>query len=295
MLPLLRGLADGAEHASAESVKNVAAGFALSEADLRETLPSGQTTFANRWGWARTYMKKAGLLTYPRRAILQITPAGKQLLATAPAKIDLVILKRYPEFIAFQNSGKTQEQVQLPDPVTMSVEQTPSELIDGAYLALRKQVQSDLLAAAKAGSPKRFEMLVLELLVAMGYGGSRQDAARQLGHTGDGGIDGEIKEDKLGLDRIYLQAKRWENGTVGSREIRDFVGALTGRRARKGVFITTSTFTKDALEFAARVNEIVLIDGEQMAELMFEHGLGVTTERVFELKRIDSDFFDEEP
>ncbi len=242
-------------------------------------------------------MKKAGLLSYPRRATLQITLAGKQLLAGSPSKIDLATLRRYPEFVAFQNSGKTQEQVQLPNAVVINLEQTPSELIEGAYLALRKQVQSDLLAAAKAGSAKRFEMLVLELLVAMGYGGSRQDAvnaARQLGRAGDGGIDGEIKEDKLGLDRIYVQAKRWDNGTVGSREIRDFVGALTGRRARKGVFITTSTFTKDALDFAARVNEIVLIDGEQMAELMFEHGLGVTTERVFELKRIDSDFFDEE-
>lgn len=307
MLPLLRLAADGAEHRFRDAVEHLATHFHLSDAERAEMLPSGTAPlFDNRVGWARTYLKQAGLLESSRRGFFRITDRGRQVLARNPYRIDVSFLDEFAEFRAFRSRRRegtsevpSVQSVGATPPVAPSVlelprDQTPEDLLASAYRRLRSDLEIELVEQVKAASPAFFERLVIDLLVAMGYGGSRQDAGRAIGKSGDGGIDGIIKEDKLGLDVIYVQAKRWE-GTVGRPEIQKFAGALQGQRAAKGVFITTSSYSREAVEYAEIINsKIILIDGEELAGLMIDHNVGVSTVGMYELKRIDNDYFEGE-
>lgn len=295
MLPLLRLYADGLVHSLNESIDALAVEFKLTDEDLRTLLPSGrQTTFRNRVGWARTYMSKAGLLATAKRGHFRITQIGLKVLADNPTRIDARFLRQFPSFVQFQTT-KHEDDTSAPTSLPLSeTKESPEEQIESAHTQLTHALAGELLARILATAPDFFERLVVELLLKMGYGGSRQDAGRAIGRSGDGGIDGIINEDRLGLDSIYLQAKRWEN-PVGRPEIQKFAGALAEHRAKKGVFITTSSFTKEALASATKHDaRIVLIDGEKLATLMIDHGLGVTLEATYEVKRIDSDYFAEE-
>ncbi len=291
MLPLLRLTSDQHEHTLRGSCDALANELTLSEEDRRERIPSGtQTVLYNRVGWAKTYMTKAGLLETTGRGKFKITQQGLELLATKPEAINVKNLRAYPEFVTFHASPGTQEL-----PSVQAIEQTmsPEEQWERSHQILKQALASDLIAKIKSCSPPFFEQLVVDLLVTMGYGGSRKDAGEAIGRSGDGGIDGIIKEDKLGLDAIYLQAKRWE-GTVGRPDIQKFAGSLEGNRARKGVFITTSSFSQDARAYVQQIEKkIVLIDGAQLTELMIDCGLGVHDERVYSIKRIDHDYFEE--
>jgi restriction system protein len=300
MFPTLQFSADGKEHSAKELVDSLAVRFSLTPAELSETLPSGQKlVFSNRAGWATTYLKKAGLLTAIRRGVFRITQQGAEVLRTRPQGIDNEFLRRYSiEFREFcevrELAPDSKPEVQAPLVQRVESRQTPEELLERSYQTLRTELASAILQRVLAGSPEAFERLVVELLVAMGYGGSRKDAGEAVGRSGDGGIDGIIKEDRLGLDTIYIQAKRWDQ-PVSRPEIQKFVGALQGVRARKGVFITTSRYTDDAAKYAANVDtRLVLIDGPALARYMIDFGLGVSTVAAYEIKRIDSDYFDEE-
>lgn len=297
MLPLLRVAADGKEHHIRDAINTLASQFGLTEEERKDLLPSGvDRVFDNRIGWARTYLKKAGLIDYPKRGYFKATERGLKLVSQNIPKIDVSFLKQYPEFVEFYTTKKPAFDAEVVESESSETStQTPEEAVAAGYLKLRKQIESDLLARVKACAPDFFERLVVTLLTTMGYGGSLADAGRAIGKTGDGGVDGVIKEDKLGLDLLYIQAKRWENTTVGSPEIQKFVGALYGKKAKKGIFITTSTFSKAAVEYAAGLDsKVILIDGGQLAELMFDYGVGVATANTYAVKRIDSDFFSEE-
>ena len=295
MLPLLRLAADGQDHRFREAVEALADEFSLSPEDRSELLPSGQQPlFTNRVGWANTYLKQAGLLESPRRGIFRITQRGHDLLKERPERIDISVLERYPEFIEFRGKRRPRRQGAQPQTASVPSSETPEDALSSAYASLRAELESELLEEIGRASPAFFEHLVVDLLVKMGYGGSRQDAGRAIGRSGDGGIDGIINEDRLGLDVIYIQAKRWE-ATVGRPEIQKFAGALQGHRARKGVFISTSSFSRDALEYAGMIDtRVILIDGERLAKLMVDHGVGVSTVGTYEVKRVDSDYFSEE-
>jgi restriction system protein len=294
MLPLLRFSGDRKEHSTREAIDALATVFGLTDAERNELLPSGQqTTFSNRVQWAVTYLKKAGLLEATRRAHFQITERGSAVLRDDPARIDVKYLDRFPEFVEFRTRRNTPDTpTSDASPPTQDLEeQTPEEAIEAAHQRLRNDLATDLLQQIMACSPAFFERLVIDLLLKMGYGGTRKDAGQAMGRSGDGGIDGIIKEDRLGLDAIYIQAKRWE-GTVGRPEIQKFVGALQGQRAKKGIFITTSAFTSDAVSYAAMIeNKVVLIDGEMLAKLMIDSGVGVSSVAAYEIKRVDSDYF----
>lgn len=297
MLPLLKIAGDGKEHHIRDAINSLAAQFGLTDEERKELLPSGvDRVFNNRIGWARTYLKKAGLIGYPERGYFQITDRGQKILAESPTKITVAFLKRFPEFVEFSTAKRSTEgesAAELDSPEASNG--TPEESLAAGYLKLRKQIESELLARVKACAPEFFERLVVTLLTTMGYGGSLADAGRAIGKSGDGGVDGVIKEDKLGLDLLYIQAKRWDDTTVGSPEIQKFVGALYGKKAKKGIFITTSTFSKAATEYALGLDsKIILIDGIQLAEFMFDYGVGVSTVNSYAVKRIDSDFFSEE-
>lgn len=294
MLPLLELAADGKEHRIREAIQSLATHFGLSEFEQKELLPSGASTiFGSRVGWARTYMKHANLIENVRRGCFQITDRGRHVLSRKPARIDVAFLRQYPEFAEFSSPKKTSDEKALVSGAEDSV-QTPEDSIAAGYLQLRKQVESDLLTQVRTNSPEFFERLVVRVLTAMGYGGSLADAGKAIGKSGDEGIDGVIKEDKLGLDRIYIQAKRWQD-PVGRKEIQSFVGALHGKKAKRGIFITTSTFSKGAVDYAESIEDrIVLISGTQLAELMFEYGIGVATVDSYLVKRVDSDFFNED-
>ncbi len=294
MLPLLRYCADGAVHDRHDALPVLAQAFSLSEAELAELLPSGkQGKFVNRLAWAKSYLKQAGLLETTARGVFRITERGLSVLAENPDRIDMKYLERYPEYLAFRSGQPLGYQQQ--DVASGSIQQaSPEELLETGYLQIRTALATDLLAQVKSASPAFFERTVVDLLLRMGYGGTREDAGQVVGKSGDGGIDGIIKEDRLGLDVIYIQAKRWE-GDVGSSEIRNFIGALSVHKAEKGVFITTSGFNRNARDTAAKVNsKIVLIDGPTLADLMIDFGLGVSTVSTYEIKRIDSDFFVED-
>ena len=258
-------------------------------------LPSGrQTTFRNRVGWARTYLSKAGLLATEKRGHFSITITGRKVLAQKPPRIDARFLLQFPSFVAFKETKSENESTEATRLSLLETKESSEEQIESAHTQLKQALGSELLTRIQSAAPDFFERLVVELLLKMGYGGSRQDAGRAIGRSGDGGIDGIINEDRLGLDSIYLQAKRWEN-PVGRPEIQKFAGALAEHRAKKGVFITTSSFTKEALASATKHDaRIVLIDGERLATLMIDYGLGVTLEATYEVKRIDSDYFAEE-
>jgi restriction system protein len=310
MRPLLAHLADGGDHQTRETLDVLAEEFGLSDDERRELLPSGkQPLFTNRVAWAKFYLKKAGAVANPRRGIYRITDVGRQLLGQNPDRIDSSILQSIPEFRDFiMNSRKAEEftpaeagSVKLGStttkpavPTSESSDLSPEEMLELGHSRLQGQLATDLLDSVKQATPEFFERLVLDLLLALGYGGSRVDAGRTVGRSGDGGIDGIINEDRLGLDVIYIQAKRWE-GVVGRPEIQKFAGALQGQRARKGVFITTSEFTKDATDYASAIDtKIILVDGKTLTRLMIEHDVGVSTESTYKLKRIDSDYFVED-
>ncbi len=294
MLPLLVFASDGKEHRFREAVEALADHFSLSENERRELLPSGRyPLFDNRVGWANTYMKKAGLIEGPRRGYLKITPRGSSVLKEQPNKINSEYLRRYREFTDFQNKGSESSDPLPQAGVKDEDEQTPIEMIEAAYETVRDNLATELLQQIKNCSPGFFEALVVEVLVKMGYGGTIKDAGKVLGKSGDEGIDGVINEDRLGLDKIYIQAKRWE-GTISRPEIQKFVGALLGKQARKGVFITTSRFSKHARDYADTIeSSVVLVDGEMLAGFMIDHNVGVTLETSYEVKRIDSDYFEE--
>lgn len=290
MLPLMQLTTDGLEHSLSEAVEHLAKEFNLTEEEKNEHLSSGQRVIFNRVGWARTYLSKAKLLESKRRGYFNITDRGRTVLQKYPTKIDNSILKQFPEFLEFQNLKKEKsEEVQVF--ISEEKKETPEETLETSYQEIRDQIASDILEKVKTCSPLFFERLVVELLVKMGYGGTLQDAGRAVGKSGDGGIDGIIKEDRLGLDVIYLQAKRWE-GNVSRPEIQKFAGALLGNRASKGVFITTSSFTKEARDYVKTISStIILLDGEELAELMIDYNLGVSIVSTYEIKRIDSDYF----
>jgi restriction system protein len=295
MLPLLTVTSDGDEHLFRNAITTLADEFRLTDAERTQLLPSGiEPVFENRVWWARTYLKKAGLIQNARRGYFQITDRGRTVLQKTPDVIDVKFLRQFPEFVEFYDGKKSSEDESIQEPQQL-IEQTPQELVASGYLKLRKELEADLLARVKACDPAFFERLVVLLLTTMGYGGSLADAGKALGKAGDGGVDGVIKEDKLGLDVLYIQAKRWDSTSVGRPDIQSFVGALHGMKAKKGIFITTSSFTKEAKQYANGLEiKVVLIDGMQLAELMFEYGIGVTTANSYVVKRIDSDFFDED-
>lgn len=298
MLPLLKIVSDGREHKYRDLIEELAVEFQLTDEERKELLASGtQAIFDNRVGWAKTYLKKAGLIDSPKRAMVVITDLGLDILKTNPEKIDAKFLRQFPSFLEFQNASRTEnEETEVETLPKDTIEQTPEETLDLAYRRIRKALAAELLNKVVDLSPAFFERLVVELLVKMGYGGSLKDAGKAMGKSGDEGIDGTIKEDKLGLDIIYIQAKRWKPGNVvGRPELQKFVGALAGQGAKKGIFITTSNFTKEALEYSPRnETKIVLIDGEHLAQLMIDYNLGCTTQQTYELKKVDSDYFGEE-
>jgi restriction system protein len=298
MLPLLKFTADREEHGQSDAADALARHFNSTEADRREMLPSGrQTRFDNRVAWAIVFLRKAKFLESTRRGRFKITDRGSEILKSNPNRIDVKYLMQHggAEFKEFRKpSHSNGDQSDDHNENDAEVVRTPREVMDAGYQEIRKDLSQELLNRIKSSPPRFFEQLVVDLLVAMGYGGSLKDAGEAVGQSGDGGIDGIIKEDKLGLDAIYLQAKRWEN-TVGSPEVRAFAGSLDGYRARKGVLITTSQFSPEAKDYVSRIEKkIVLIDGEELAKLMMDYGIGVATDAVYEIKRLDTDYFEEE-
>ncbi len=294
LLPVLQFAGDGNVHTVRESIEQAARHFHLTDEDMRELLPSGtQRRLDNRVNWACSYLKQAQLVETAGRGKFRITPRGADVLRQGLSRIDINFLEQFAEFTEFRT--RSRPQVDQGKEVTLvDQEHTPEELLEASFQNLRQQLARELLERARKCSPQFFEQLVVELLVAMGYGGSRQDAGQAVGQARDGGVDGIIKEDKLGLDAVYIQAKRWES-TVGRPVVQEFAGSLEGHRARKGVLITTSTFSQDAKEYVTRIEKrIVLIDGEQLAQLMIEHGIGVTEVANYSVKRVDQDYFGEE-
>ena len=293
MLPLLKFYADGQEHANRESIDTLAAEFRLTEEERRQMLPSGvQGLFDNRVNWARTYMKKAALVEPTKRGIHRITKRGLEVLKKNPKQINGAFLASFQEFKDFKALRHNKEEEESPE-LDLNTK-TPEESLESAHQKLRGDLATELLQRLKTCTPTFFERLVVEVIVKMGYGGTKKDAGKAVGRSGDGGIDGIIKEDKLGLDAIYIQAKRWEN-TVGRPEIQKFIGALAQQRAKKGLFITTSSFSADAEDCVSRIEaKVVLIDGEDLAQLMIDHNVGVSTVGTYEIKKIDSDYFSEE-
>lgn len=294
MLPVLQEVSDQKEHRFRDVTESIAKKLKLTDAELRELLPSGlQPIFHNRVAWAKTYLKKAGLIDSPRRGVIVISSPGIKVLEQRPERIDVKYLRNFPEFLDFYKLKS--EDMAVVDEIEIGDEvATPEELIEKNHLRLKEELSEELLRNIMISDPAFFERLVVELLVKMGYGGSMKEAAGQVvGKSGDEGIDGIIKEDKLGLDVIYIQAKRWDlEKRIGRQEIQKFVGALAGQGARKGVFITTAGYTKEARDYAPKnETKIVLIDGIQLAELMIEHDLGVYIQHTYEIKKLDLDYF----
>ena len=293
MLPLLQYVSDVKEHKMRDVTDRLAEQLGVTEEERKELLPSGAApVFYNRTAWAKTYLKKAGLLDSPKQGLIKITKRGLEVLKNNPNSIDVRFLKQFSEFVEFQTTKREGETIGIEDIST----ETPEEELETAYQKIRKSLAQDLLNKVISLSPAFFEKLVVELLVRMGYGGSIKDAGRAIGKSGDEGIDGTIKEDKLGLDIIYIQAKKWQTGNVvGRPELQKFVGALAGQGAKKGIFITSSSFTRDALDYTPKnETKIVLIDGQQLAQYMIDYNLGVTSLNNYEVKRMDSDYFGEE-
>ena len=292
MLPLLEIFKDGDIHDSGELFESLTAKFNLSEEDRKELLPSGrQGKFANRVGWARTYLIKSGLLERIEKGKYKITERGLNVLEEQPDHINIKYLKRFPELIEFIG-GKSPE-IESGEETELT-SKTPEEILESGYQQLKKELAQELYEEIRKNTSQFFEKLVIDLLVSMGYGGSRKDAGQAIGRTKDGGIDGIIKEDRLGLDIIYVQAKRWEN-TVGSPEVQAFAGSIEGHKARKGVFITTSKFSNAAKEFVNSIEKkIILIDGDDLVSLMIDYNVGVTEANKYIVKKVDTDYFSEE-
>jgi restriction system protein len=295
MLPLLKFASDGKEHSNKDAREQLAKDFALTEEEKNTLLPSGrQTIFVNRVAWAKVYLQHAGLLNSNRRGYIQISDRGREVLRENLKRITVKYLERFPELLEFRAGDKERKPKKTEVADSEEERQTPEEMLESAYQRLRADLVADLLARLKSCSPQFFERLVVEVLLRMGYGGSRKEAGEAIGASGDEGIDGIINEDRLGLDVIYLQAKRWQ-GTVGRPEIQKFVGALHGKRAKKGIFITTGTFSSDALDFVSKIeSKVALIDGKQLAGMMIDFNVGVMPQATYETKRTDSDYFEEE-
>ncbi len=293
MRPLLAICNDGEKHSLSELHDQLCVEFNLSTEDIAQKINSGrQTTMKNRIGWARTYMRKAGLLDLPERGYCQITEEGKKVLGEQLERIDIKFLRQYP---SFQDFVKPKESSSSAEIIEADSSATPEEQMTLAQNALNQSLSEDIISAILSASPQFFEQLVVDLMLAMGYGGAREDAGEATQYSNDGGIDGIINEDPLGLDTIYLQAKRYTTSTIGRPDIQSFAGALDMQKAKKGVFITASRFSKDAIEFVGMIEKsIVLIDGQKLAELMIKYDLGVAIKQVYAIKQIDSDYFSEE-
>jgi restriction system protein len=293
MLPLVKLASDKKEHSLQEATQTIAKEFNLSDADLAELLPSGRKTrFYDRIGWAVTYLRKAGLLNSQGRGKFQITQRGLDVAKNPPQRINVEFLEQYEEFVEFR-TRRDREDEEIPTTEKLEI-QTPEEAIEAAHQNLRQTLADELIQTIKNCSPAFFERLVIDVLVKMGYGGTRKDAGKAIGRSGDGGIDGIINEDRLGLDVIYIQAKKWE-GSVGRPELQKFAGALQGKRAKKGIFISTSTFTNEAKEYVSQIDsKITLIDGETLSQLMIDYNVGINSIATYELKKIDNDYFIEE-
>jgi restriction system protein len=298
MLPVLSAAEDGEANIVDVRTK-LAEKFRLTPEELNQLLPGGrQTTFANRIGWARTYLGKAGLLEATRRGYFRITDRGREVLKQNPARIDIAFLSRFPEFTDFRSKerGGTTSEGDSDRSLLERSGQTPDEILRVTHQEIEKALRTDLLERVYASAPAFFEKVIVSLLLAMGYGGSREDAGRAIGKSGDGGLDGVIDQDPLGLDRVYVQAKRYKfDSAVSEPEIRGFAGSLESVKATKGVFVTSSYFTAPAKAFAEKISRrIILIDGDQLARLMIRYGIGTRVEETFHLKKIDEDFFDAE-
>jgi restriction system protein len=290
LLPILQFIADGESHRPADTLAHVVTQFPLTESDLSDRLPNGRTRIMDRVLWAITYLRKSGLLESVSWGVFRITERGLSLLAERPKSLGLKDLERYPEYLEFKGRGKVEGK--LLEVETPAAQQTPEEELERIFRAIRQRLEVELLDALKTASPTFFEKVVVSLLVAMGYGGSIEDAGRTTRRVGDDGIDGVIKEDRLGLDVIHIQAKRWTNTVVGRPDVQNFAGSLEGQRGRKGVFITTSSFSAEAKEYVSRIEKkIVLIDGLELARLCVDFGIGVLNQKPYLLKTIDPDFF----
>ena len=295
-LPMLTYVADGNEHTKQDVSDHLSAKFNLTPEELSELLPSGrQAKFMNRIAWTKTYLSKALLIESPEKGKFRITQRGLQLLATNPKTMNVKSLKQYPEFQVFNQSTPTATQgLVLAGDLQSSTDETPEEHLESCFQSLRKELAEGILQQVMQASPAFFEQLVVDVLVAMGYGGSRADAGKAIGQSGDEGIDGVIKEDRLGLDLIYLQAKRWKN-PVGRPVVQSFVGSLVGKSASKGVLLTTSKFTGEARQYVKHLpQKVVLIDGEELASLMIEFDVGVTPATTYTVKKLDGDYFEEQ-
>jgi restriction system protein len=300
MLPLLKVAADGQEHRFGDAIGRLADEFNLTEDERKQPLPSGpQPVFSNRVGWAKTYLVQAGLLEATKRAHFKITNRGQKILAEPPMRIDNDYLSRFPEYVQFRERGRNtngEESVNAnKNTLPISVE-TPDEIIRSTTKQIESALRKELLSRVLASPPAFFENLIVKLLRGMGYGGSREDAGRAVGRSGDGGIDGVIDQDALGLDRVYIQAKRYAlDNPVGEPDIRAFSGSIGAAKANKGVFVTTSYFTEPAQRFVERApHTIVLIDGEHLATLMIRHNVGARSAETLYLKKVDEDFFSDE-
>ena len=294
MRPMLEMLGDSREHNIHSLYASLAEFFKLTEADMDEYLPSGkQLLYHNRIGWAKTYLVKAGLAESCKRAVIRITDLGKATLLENPLEINQQYLMRFPKFNEFVGAKETPDK-QLPGKLSLTADRTPIEDLEEAYKLIQNRLQDELLQEVIQLTPDQFERMVVELVVAMGYGGTAEDAARVVGKTGDEGIDGIIKADRLGFDRIYIQAKKWDpDRTIGRPEIQGFLGALVGKGASKGLFIATCGYSKGAYEFVEKniAQRISLVDGNQLTALMIEHNIGVSTQSVYTIKNVDSDYF----
>jgi len=299
MLPVLKLAAQG-ETRVAECAVKIAGEFHLTDADIAELLPSGkQTRLKNRLNWAKSYLGQAGLIETTKRGYFRATQVGREALQSGVAKIDKNYLEQFPSYLEFKaRSGQSaDEEAPIANAATHGqATKTPEERIDAAALEIDSQLRTQLLQLILQTNPAFFESVIVDLLIAMGYGGSREEAGRRIGGSGDGGVDGVIDQDALGLDMVYLQAKRYKaDNTIGEGQIREFSGALLGKGASKGVFVSTSSFSVAARKFAEamRQQRLVLIDGEELTRLMIKHNVGVRTERTIELKKIDLDYFEE--
>lgn len=307
MLPLLRLAQDGQEHRINSAIEALGRELQLTQSELEEMLPSGrQPVFNNRVHWAKTYLAQAKLLEVTRRAYFRITERGREILAKSPPKVDVKLLEQFPEFNDFKQRARNSQEsgslaatsetgavTETASPVELS---TPDEVLRNTITDIEAALSAELLDRIIAAPPSFFEELIVTLLLRMGYGGSRAEAGRAVGRSGDGGIDGVIDQDPLGLDRVYLQAKRYKPETLVSEpEIRAFSGSLGAAKASKGVFVTTSSFTRPAYDFAEKHPfKMVLIDGKQLTKLMIRHDVGVRTAETLHVKKLDEDFFNEE-
>jgi len=291
-MPLLKSLSDGKDHKMSDLYQSLADDMGLTSDDRAQLLKSGaQPVFENRIGWARTYLKKASLIEAPSRGVVRITERGRSVLGKPPEKLNVKFLRQFPEFVEF-HTFRPEQTGPIATPVEVAQE-SPLDTLERVHGELEQQLADEILERVKKAPPAFFERLVVDLLLAMGYGGSREDAGKTIGKSGDGGIDGVINEDRLGLDVLYIQAKRWE-GVVGRPVVQAFAGSLEGVRSRKGVLITTSSFTSEAQQYVRQIEKkIVLIDGATLASLMIQHNVGVGVEAAYQVKRLDSDYFPE--